>query len=85
MKVKVLVAQLCDFAILWTAAYQVPLSMKFSRQEYWSGLPLPSLVINHSREELVKEKKGTCLLCISGSIHYDPHIIVLAQKVVSIK
>ena len=25
-----------------TAAYQVPLSMGFSRQEYWSGLPLPS-------------------------------------------
>ena len=30
------------FAILWTAAYQVPLSMKFSRQECWSGLPFPS-------------------------------------------
>ena len=27
----------------WTAAYQAPLSMGFSRQEYWSGLPLPSL------------------------------------------
>ena len=27
----------------WTAAYQVPLSMGFSRQEYWSGVPLPSL------------------------------------------
>ena len=26
----------------WTAAYQVPPSMGFSRQEYWSGLPLPS-------------------------------------------
>ena len=26
----------------WTAAYQAPLSMEFSRQEYWSGLPLPS-------------------------------------------
>ena len=25
----------------WTAAYQAPLSMGFSRQEYWSGLPLP--------------------------------------------
>ena len=27
----------------WTAAYQAPLSMGFSRQEYWSGVPLPSL------------------------------------------
>ena len=27
---------------LWTAAHQAPLSMVFSRQEYWSGLPFPS-------------------------------------------
>ena len=26
----------------WTAAYQALLSMGFSRQEYWSGVPLPS-------------------------------------------
>ena len=26
----------------WTAAYQAPLSIRFSRQEYWSGLPFPS-------------------------------------------
>ena len=26
----------------WTAAYQAPPSMAFSRQEYWSGVPLPS-------------------------------------------
>ena len=31
------------FAILWTIAHQAPLSMGFSRQEYWSGLPFPSL------------------------------------------
>ena len=30
------------FETPWTAAYEVPLSMGFSRQEYWSGLPLPS-------------------------------------------
>ena len=30
------------FATPWTVAYQAPLSMKFSRQEYWSGLPYPS-------------------------------------------
>ena len=30
-------------ATSWTAAYQAPLSMGFSRQEYWSGMPLPSL------------------------------------------
>ena len=27
---------------LWTVAHQVPLSMGFPRQEYWSGLPFPS-------------------------------------------
>ena len=27
---------------LWTVARQAPLSMRFSRQEYWSGLPFPS-------------------------------------------
>ena len=32
--------QLCRlFVILWTVARQAPLSMGFSRQEYWSGLP----------------------------------------------
>ena len=30
------------FATSWTVAYQDPPSMGFSRQEYWSGLPLPS-------------------------------------------
>ena len=30
------------FAIPWTVAHQAPLSMEFSRQEYWSGLPFPS-------------------------------------------
>jgi len=29
------------FATPWTAAYQAPLSMGFSRQEYWSEVPLP--------------------------------------------
>ena len=31
------------FVTLWTVARQAPLSMGFSRPEYWSGLPLPSL------------------------------------------
>ena len=38
------VAQLCQlFATPWSVAHQAPLSMGFSRQEYWSGLPFPSL------------------------------------------
>ena len=44
-KVKVKVKLLSRVPLLatpWTAANQAPLSMGFSRQEYWSGLPLPS-------------------------------------------
>ena len=31
----------------WTTAYQAPSSMGFSRQEYWSGGPLPSPILGH--------------------------------------
>ena len=42
-KVKVkLLSRVCLWATPWTAAYQAPPSMGFSRQEYYSGLPLPS-------------------------------------------
>ena len=38
------VAQSCPTLVTpWTAAYQAPPSMGFSRQKYWSGVPLPSL------------------------------------------
>ena len=43
MKVKVKsLSHVRLFATLWTVAHQAPLSMGFSRQEYWSGLPFPS-------------------------------------------
>ena len=32
-----------DAATQWTVVSQVPLSIGFSKQEYWSGLPFPSL------------------------------------------
>ena len=39
-----LVAKSClTLATLWTVTCQAPLSVGFSRQEYWSGLPFPSL------------------------------------------
>ena len=34
------------FMTPWTVAHQAPPSMEFSRQEYWSGLPFPSLTIS---------------------------------------
>ena len=38
----VLVLSRVDSAASWTVARQAPLSMGFSRQEYWSGVPFPS-------------------------------------------
>ena len=47
VKVKLLSrVRLC--ATPWTAAHQAPPSVGFSRQEYWSGVPFPSLDIWHS-------------------------------------
>jgi len=51
--------------IPWTAAYQAPPSMGFSRQEYWSGVPLPSLVSMSRGENYlykIKKKKTGLLL-----------------------
>ena len=38
----------------WTAAYQAPPFMGFSRQEYWSGLPLPSPISSSSGPHFVR-------------------------------
>ena len=48
------------FAAPWTRAHQAPLSMGFSRQEYWSGLPFPS------PGESSWPRDGTCVSCIAG-------------------
>ena len=48
-KVKVkLLSHVWLFAAPWTAAYQASPPMGFSRQEYWSGLPLPSPLIRYT-------------------------------------
>ena len=56
-KVKVkLLSRVWLFATSWTAAHQAPPSVGFSRQEYWSGVPLPSPVyssIIHNSLKLV--------------------------------
>ena len=59
-KWKVKVKSLCRVRLLatpWTAAYQAPSPMGFSRQEYWSGVPLPYL--NGNIFELQLTKKDT--------------------------
>ena len=49
-----LVTQSClTFATPWTVARQAPLSIEFSRQEYWSGLPFSSAVRGRCRLKFV--------------------------------
>ena len=45
----------------WTAAHWAPLSLGFSRQEYWSGVPLPSPLLL-SRSHLIYESWGLTIL-----------------------
>ena len=42
------------FATPWTAAHQAPPSMGFSGQEYWSGLPSPSLIVLYGSQQTGK-------------------------------
>ena len=47
----------------WTAAYQAPLSMGFSRQEYWSGVPFPTNL------EWSVKIKVICIFYLSKELH----------------
>ena len=44
----------------WTAAHQAPPSMGFSRQEYWSGVPLPSPVTTEADVKVVQPQIKEC-------------------------
>ena len=46
------------FGTIWIVALQLPLSMGFSRQEYWSGLPFPSSKLGIEVIKLSELKKG---------------------------
>ena len=62
MKVK----SLSRFQLLatpWTAAYQAPPSMGFSRQEYWSGVPLPSPTGSAAAAAAAKSLQSCPTLC----------------------
>ena len=52
----------------WTAAYQAPLSMGFSRQEYWSGVPLPS-PLGYFYVSAVVNSAASSTVNIQGWIH----------------
>ena len=65
------------FATLWTLAHQSPLSMGFSRQEYWSGLPgpplgdLPDPGIEPASPVAPALQAGSLPLSHQGSPYYD--------------
>ena len=65
------------FATLWTIAPQAPLSMGFSRQEYWSGLPfpppgeLPNPGINPRLLRLLHWQAGSLPLVPPGKPHLN--------------
>ena len=57
-KVKVkLLSRVWLIATPWTAAHQAPPSMGFSRQEYWSGVPLPSQQLTMHRIYKMGQKR----------------------------
>ena len=45
------------FVTPWTVARQAPLSLEFSRQEYWSGLPFPSLEVLYKCKHIYSGKR----------------------------
>ena len=54
----------------WTAAYQAPPSMGFSRQEYWSGVPLPSPIWTTAKQSSILE---SCALLGLGLLNLTAH------------
>ena len=81
MKVKMKVKSLSRvrlFATPWTTAYQAPPSMGVSRQEYWSGVPLPSPweLYYYSKLSIFifYENEGLCTICfdkVSRNMDYS--------------
>ena len=71
-------------AALWTVAYQAPLSMRFSRQEYWNGQPCQGLL----QEIFLTQRSNRGLLCLlhwqadsfplsHQESHLNPHHLLL--------
>ena len=58
------------FVTPWTAAHQAPPSMGFSRQEYWSGVPLPSLAWIRTSQT---NYNGFCLVIKEACIFHYPN------------
>ena len=59
---------------LWTAAYQAPPSMEFSRQEYWSGLPLPSPEVT---EPYIYMCPFDILGCSQNKVYFEMFFLII--------
>ena len=70
----------------WTAAYQAPPSMGFSRQEYWSGVPLPSLIHRFMQQQnqaivvLGLLKKDIYIITPLAVLCINPELILFWKK-----
>ena len=75
------------FEPLWTVAHQAPLSMGFSRQEYWSGLSsrppgdLPNQGLNQHLLSLLHQQTGSLPLSPSGKPHIYIYIYTTMCKI----
>ena len=56
----------------WTAAHQAPPSMEFSRQEYWSGVPLKSYKSGSVKVNLMKGPIGLCACSVMSDSLWSP-------------
>ena len=65
----------------WTAAHQAPPSMGFSRQEYWSGLPLPSPLF-HSKDIYLFEIVSIIMIWDHHN-WYSTSLIIVGTKFIS--
>ena len=70
------------------AAYQAPPSMEFSRQEYWSGVPLPSPLSHCTTREIpsfdplnadLQSNMGLCVSYSSPSLHETFSLMILSS------
>ena len=59
------------FATLWTVGCKPPLSMGFSRQEYWSGLPCP---LPGDLPDPGTEPVSLMSLALAGSLYHQCHL-----------
>ena len=68
----------------WTAVRQAPLSVEFSRQEYWSGLPFPTLgdLPNPGIEPMSPTLQADSLATEKAPTYVSYHIIIVCLVII---